>query len=494
MKIKQTTIETVNQYLVEIISSYVDLKKRGSLYVGFSPFNSEKTPSFTVSPSKGIWKDFSSGKGGKGPISFIMEYESLTFPDAVKRGADILKVEVEYEDSDEDEMFYSNAIDTLQYFFKKNLNERIKQYIYSRGINDSSIEKFGIGYAPAYKDVLNFMLNTSYVKEYLKLKILGYDKEKNEYYPKFYNRLMFPIFNKFGTIVGFSGRDITGKSKSKYVNSPESEYFKKRNILYGLNFVDKKRKKIVLVEGQIDVILLHQAGFDIAVASQGTAFTKMQLNHIKDKKILICYDGDKAGYNAAYKATNIMLQNGVIPKVTFLKDNDPADIVSQYGINEFLRRIKNNMSGTAFVVEYLISGNTEKKIKGLDELKSTIDKYPYPIQEEIIERYIAKTNGDVSIFKQQKPSNITIEECMVIKYCLINGLKKEIEKLSTLTGMDINEKMIKKLECDIIGDEEFDEMYEGVIESLKLKKINQIKQSSMSYSDKKTLINQIRSI
>jgi len=489
-KIKREIIELIDSSILEIISAYVELKKTGSLYKGFSPFNSERTPSFVVAPSKGIWKDFSSGKGGKSAIKFIKEIEGLGFVDAVKKGAQILGVELEYED-DDDEYLFKEAIESLQYFFVENLkkHKNALDYLKSRGLTDGSIKKWGLGYAPSFKEMINWFNSSSYQKELLKLKIF-YKKNGEEVSTKFYNRVMFPIHNHYGDIVGFSGRDITGKAKAKYINSNDSEIFHKGKILYGLNFVPKKHTKIILVEGQLDVILAHQYGIKIAVASQGTAFTQYQFNLIKDKKILICYDGDRAGINAAGKAAEIMLKNGKIPKVTILPDGkDVADILTTEGREKFLLYISRNVDAITFIIDLLIKEkNLEKQALMLKEIKSKLNIFPIGIQEAFNERLIAIAKSIETEVK--KKIQINPEEGMLVKYIIEHDLIDEyVEPFKECFSVPINYQKVKHLPD--LDEDEFLNLWADFEIICYKKKIKQIKESDLPFKEKKEKIKEL---
>jgi DNA primase len=496
-KIKQTTIDNVNQYLLEVIEYYVDLKRRGTNYVGLSPFQAEKTPSFVVSPSKNIWKDFSSGKGGNNPINFVMELEGLTFPEAIERCASILDIPIEYEENDtNDNSFYKEAILSLNSFFKDNLklNKNAISYIYSRGINDDSIELWEIGYAPEYSKSIEFFNNSYYKNELLELKLFGINNKTGKVFPKFANRVMFPIKNHYGKLVGFSGRDISGKMKSKYVNSSDSILFQKGKILFGFDKINTSVKKVILVEGQIDVILLHQYGLKVGVAAQGTGFTQYQYNLIKDYKTMLCFDGDDAGLKATFRTNNLFLKNGKIVKITILpKGTDVADILTRNGIKEMLNVLAKHTDGPSFLVDYLTkTTNPEEKVKGLNKIKEHIKEFPYPIREEVIDRYIAATNGNVEINDQKQ--DITIEEAAIIKYALLTNKKQDIiKKYERCFRIKLQDKSFNKVKyAPDLSSEEFDLMLSSfIINCLNIKKQTIKNNNNLTYQEKKELIRNI---
>lgn len=490
-KISKATIEQIDSQLLEVISHYVDLKKTGSLYKGLSPFNSEKSPSFIVTPSKSIWKDFSSGKGGKNPIKFVMEYEGLSFKDAVIKCADILGIEVEYDDGEEEELFYENAIQSLKDFFVSNLKGKALEYIRNRGLTDESIKAWEIGFAPSYKEMISFFNTSSYQKEFIRMKYF-YKKDDGTIHPKFYNRIMFPINNSYGNTVGFSGRDITGKAKAKYVNSNDFEFFKKSKILFGLDKVAKDSKKIILVEGQLDVILSHQYGIRIAVASQGTAFTQFHFNLLKDKDALICFDGDAAGQRAIAKAVEIFLKNGIIPKVAVLpKDKDIADILSEKGRNELLRIIKQNESGIDFLIDNLLNSVAEeKRMEAVENIKSKVDLFPIHISEKILNILFAKTKRmELSLNANKAKYH---DELILIKFILENGLEKQfIEPFKDCFNVkNFSYNFVKDVTS--IDDNSFYDLWDEFESSCYKKRINKIKKSNLPYREKKEKIKELK--
>lgn len=489
-KISKETIAQIDNYMFEIISTYVDLKKSGSLYKGLSPFVAEKTPSFIFTPSKSIWKDFSSGKGGKSAIKFVMELEGIHFKDAVIKCANIAGIDVEYEDGSEEEMFFENAIDSLKYFFTKNLNKVSLDYLYSRGITDESIKKWEIGFAPSYKTMVDFFNKSSYKKELIKMNYF-YKKDNGDIHPKFYNRIMFPINNHYGKTVGFSGRDITGKAKAKYVNSNDFDFFKKSKILFGLDKIKNISNKLIVVEGQIDVILSHQYGVEICVASQGTAFTQYHFNLIKDKDVLFCFDGDKAGINATNKAVELFLKNGVEPKVVILPEGyDVADILTSKGKNFLFGLLKKNTKGIDYIIDALVNHvPDDKKIASIEEIKSKISLFPMHISEKILSKLTTLTKN---IELQNKNNNNYIEEKIIIKFILENGLEKEfIEPFKDCFKIKFF-KYYDVKDAPNINENEFYDIWKEFELSCYKKRIKTITKSDLSYQEKKEKINELK--
>jgi len=489
-KIKKEIIEQIDSALFEIISSYVDLRKAGAYYKALSPFNPEKTPSFIVAPQKGIWKDFSSGKGGKSVIKFIMEYEGLSFKDAVIKGAEILGIDIEYEDSDE-EWFFERALESLLYFFRQNIG-RAKEYLYMRGLTDESIEKWEIGFAPSFKETKEFFKNSPYLKEFEKMKYCWYKKDTDEIIPKFFDRVMFPIRNHYGELVGFSGRDITGKAKAKYVNSNDFEFFKKSKILFGLDKINKSLKKVILVEGQLDVILAHQYGVNIAVASQGTAFTQSHFNLIKDYDIMISFDGDKAGRKATATTSEIIMKNGVNPKIALLPiGKDVADVLTEKGRKEYFKYLKNYILATDYVVDYILENTPdEKRIEALDSIKQKLGLFPNHISEKILAKIIAISNNYQ--LKEKAIKSTYIDEMSLVKFILENGLEKEyINPFKDCFRIKNFSYNYVKDSPDLTEDEFYD-LWRGFELSCYKRRIKKIKESDLPYQEKKKQIQELQ--
>jgi len=492
-KIPEEIIEQANQYLVEIIGQYVDLKKRGGNYVGLSPFHSERTPSFVVSESKQIWKDFSSGKGGKGPISFIMEMEGLRFFDSVKKACELTGLEFSYEQDKESLDLYT-AMNEYVIFLKKKMNKNIINYLHSRGINDESIEKWNIGYAPSYSEAMSFIESSKYKKELQKLGVAGYDVNKKVYYPRFYKRVMFPITNPYGQTVGFSGRSLDPNAKAKYVNTPETEHFYKSKILFGMDKVPKGTKKIIVVEGQIDVILAHQSGFNMVVAAQGTGFTQYQYNLIKDMNVFVSLDGDSAGQKATLRIVNTCLINGKVPRVVLLpKDKDVADILLEQGPEYYLGLLKVSMDSITFALRLKLSmvKNIEEEVKVMRNIKKTITKYPNPVQERIMDEYVALTKGNDNIRTNKRNYSIPLHIQEIIGYGIINFKKGDLDEIRECVNKPIRDDFLKGIETDINikSDEEYQELLKILLINCWKQKILSVQRDkSKSFQEKKELI------
>ena len=363
--IDQTTIARIHDaaQIVEVVSDFVTLKKRGVNFVGLCPFHDDRTPSFYVSPSKNICKCFSCGEGGP-PVHFIMKHEQLSYPEALKYLARKYHIEVvekeltaeeKQQQGDRDSMFILNEY--ARDYFAKMLHENPEgkaiglTYFRERGFRDDIVKKFQLGYGLEQRDAFSQEAQKAgYRREYLlKTGLSGGGENGAPLYDRFRGRVIFPIHTLSGKVVGFGGRILKKDDKiAKYVNSPESEIYSKRNELYGIYFAKNaivKRDKSFLVEGYTDVISMHQAGIENVVASSGTALTKGQIRmlHRFSENITMLYDGDAAGIEAALKGIDLLLEDGMNVKVVLLPEGeDPDSFARKQNAEDFNRYIADN--------------------------------------------------------------------------------------------------------------------------------------------------------
>jgi len=361
--IDQPTIEKIFETadIVEVISEFVQLKKSGSNYKGLSPFSNEKTPSFMVSPSKGIYKDFSSGKGGN-VVGFLMEVEKLSYPDALRYLARKYNIQLVEKERTEEEVQQENERESLlvvtsyaQKYFSNNLISSAEgkaiglKYLKERGVREDTIDKFQLGYSFTERDAFTQEAKKKGYKIDYMLKA-GLSIEKNgSQFDRFAGRVMFPIHGISGNVIGFGGRTLrTDKDTAKYLNSPESEIYYKSKVLYGLYFAKKaivNTEKCYMVEGYTDVISMHQAGIENVVASSGTALTVEQIRLIKrfTQNITIIYDGDAAGIKASFRGIDLVLEEGLNVRVLLLPDGeDPDSFSKKHSAAELKDYIKEN--------------------------------------------------------------------------------------------------------------------------------------------------------
>lgn len=393
--------------IVSVIGDYVELKRAGSNYVGLCPFHNEKTPSFSVSPSKGIFHCFGCGVGGD-VISFIMQKEGLSYPEAIKFLADKLGILVETNEVNKEKYEHRKKLfeinNEAKLFYYKNLliNDVPKDYIKKRNLNNNLINKFIIGYADGKNSLYRHLLQKGYQKDdIIEVGLINQD-EKGNVYDKFRNRLMFPIIDIRGNVIGFGGRALAD-SRAKYMNSPQSLAYDKSKNVYGVSNLKNSTKvgKIILVEGYMDVISLTNYGFDYAIASLGTSLTHDQAKLIKRycKNIYICYDGDSAGQKATSRAIEIFKEQDISPNIIVIPDNmDPDDYIKQYGNESFDRLIDNAVDSVIYEYKKILQkydiNDVKEKIKLIDDLTTLLSKLD---REVIRDEYIKRFSDDLNI-------------------------------------------------------------------------------------------------
>ena len=370
----------------EVVGEFVALKKRGASMIGLCPFHNEKTPSFNVSPARGIYKCFGCGKGGNS-VNFVMEHEHLSYPEALRWLAKKYNIEIHEEKKTDEQQQRDNERESLflvsgfaQKHYSKNLHETEEgkavglSYFRERGFRQDIIEKFQLGYSPeTWRDLTDAALAAGYKIEYLVKAGLTIQNEENKdkYFDRFHGRVIFPIHNASGRVIGFGGRTLkTDKKVAKYINSPETEIYHKSNVLYGLYFA---KKQIIqddvcyLVEGYTDVTSMHQAGIENVVASSGTSLTVDQIRLIRryTNNITILYDGDPAGIKASFRGIDLILEEGMNVRVLLFPDNDDPDSYSKKVSNEefksFIR--ENTKDFIAFKTELLTADTQNDPIK-----------------------------------------------------------------------------------------------------------------------------------
>ena len=361
--------------IVDVISGYVRLQRRGSSYFGLCPFHNEKSPSFSVSPGKQMYYCFGCGAGGN-VFTFLMEYENYTFPEAVKTLADRCGVElpeVEYSEEARRQADLKSRLLEIQkkaaryYFYelRQPKGRAAYEYLKGRALSDETIKRFGLGYSGQQsREMYQYLKHEGYPDELLKESGLFGMDERSGFYDKFWNRVMFPIMDVNSRVIGFGGR-VMGDAKPKYLNSPETRIFDKSRNLYGLNFARSARKpNLIICEGYMDVISMHQAGFNQAVASLGTALTVQQSLLMKryTNEVLVTYDSDEAGTKAALRAIPSLREAGLSVRVINMKPyKDPDEFIKALGTEAFQKRIDEAQSSFLFEVEVLERGDNLKE-------------------------------------------------------------------------------------------------------------------------------------
>ncbi|WP_412476703.1 DNA primase [Flavobacterium sp. TBRC 19031] len=405
----------------EVIGDFVQLKRAGSNFKGLSPFSDERSPSFMVSPVKQIWKDFSSGKGGS-VVTFLMEHEHFTYPEAIrylakKYNIEIEETEVSLEDkieANEKESLYLVSEFAKTYFHDTLLNTEEGKaiglsYFKERGFTNETIAKFGLGYSPETWDAFTKeALSKGYQLDYLEKVGLTITREDGKHFDRFKGRVMFPIQSLSGRNLGFGGRILTNDKKAaKYLNSPESDIYHKSKVLYGIFHAKQaiaKQNNCYLVEGYTDVIQLHQAGIENVVASSGTALTPDQIRLINrlTKNITVLFDGDAAGLRASIRGIDLILEEGMNVKVcTFPNGDDPDSFARKNSYDDLVQYLENNAKDfIQFKASLLMNEANNDPIKKADLIRDmvvSISKIPDRIKREI---YIQETARIMDISEQ----------------------------------------------------------------------------------------------
>lgn len=425
--IAQDSIEALKARLdiVDVVGNYVELKKAGGNFKAPCPFHDEKSPSFVVSPQKQIYHCFGCGAGGDS-VKFVMEYEKLNYPEALEKLAENYNFTLTHTDNKHNKP-RSQVMDRLNEWYQTLLthNKTASSYVQERGIYESSVEKFGIGYAPDSNATLNYIRAQQFaIKEAIDMGVVGYEPSRKQTYARFIERVTFPIHSANGSIVGFGGRTISGH-QAKYVNSPETPYFNKSRLLYAYHLAKQalyKKQEIIITEGYLDVIMLHQAGFDNAVATLGTALTVEHLPLLRKgtPRVVMAYDGDKAGRAAALKASKLLSASGFNGGVVVFEGGlDPADMVKDGRVEELASMFRDPKPFIEFVLDEILSlfdlSNPKEKESCMGEGVSYL-KTLSPLLQEEYKTYLASRLGGTGIspslvklnIGQQQNTNATL--------------------------------------------------------------------------------------
>lgn len=422
MFISDTKIEEIKDAvdIVDLIGSYVSLVKRGRNYVGLCPFHNEKTPSFSVNPDGHYFKCFGCGKSGDA-ITFLQEYEGLDFNEAIKELAEKAHIdlgEAEFQKKQADYSVYYDINREAALYFMDNikLDEAAISYLKNRNINVNSVLEFGIGFAlDSWDGLLNHMTKKGFsINDIEAANLIQKSEKRGTYYDLFRKRLIFPILDLKSRVVGFSGR-IVGDGEPKYYNSRDSVIFIKGNLLFGLNLVQKKsdRSRIMLVEGNIDVVKLHQMGINYVVAALGTAFTDRQATLLKryGKEVYLCLDGDFAGQKATVRDIEILRNIGVVPKIVVIPDNmDPDEYVDKFGKDKFDALLQDAVSAFDFTVSFykhdLDINRRDDFIEFIRRVSGLIKTIPSKVEQSIyVEDISKKYNIDKNLLMEELSKN-----------------------------------------------------------------------------------------
>ena len=394
--------------IVSVISQYINLKSSGSNYSGLCPFHNEKTGSFHVNQKKQIYKCFGCGEGGD-VINFVMKIENLDFIDAIKLLAQKNGIEFKTNLSEADKakmesikLMQDIHLQAARFYFANLTKSKNAGYDYlkRRGLSDKTIKKFGLGYSIySWNSLMDYLLSIGYEKKDLvKSGLVTHKEDDNKYYDRFRNRVMFPIFDYRGNVIGFGGR-VLDDSLPKYLNSPDSLIFNKRFNLYGLNYAKKsiKNDTLILVEGYMDLISLYEHGIENVVATLGTALTNEQGKLIKRyaSTAIISYDSDEAGIKATLRAIDILRGQNINVKILNLKDcKDPDDFIKKYKKEGFLQALEDSVSHIIFQINILKRkfdfSKDENLIKFAKEVASIIKSLSSPVEKDYYIKYVSK--------------------------------------------------------------------------------------------------------
>jgi len=488
-RIPQETINRINDTadIVDVVSKYVDLKKRGRNFFGLCPFHNEKTPSFSVAPDKGIYHCFGCGNGGNA-VNFIMEYEKISFVDAIQELGGQLGIDVEFSGDNKSKEFFHALYDIHNLaanLYHKTLfsdkGKKAKQYLLDRGIDENLIKLFKIGFAANNS---KFLLESIKAKQYKKdvIEKSGlFGSSNSGIYDRFRSRIMFPIFNTSNKVIAFGGRVFGVDDPAKYMNSPETPLYHKSEIFYGLNLsrdIIRKENYAILVEGYTDVIQLFQAGIKNVIAVSGTAFTEQHVIQIRrlTSKVFLAYDGDSAGTNATLRAGYALLKGGVEPKIIEIPDNlDPDEWVKKEGPTVFK---SNGIDKAIGVLNFQLKSSNFSQVSSVEksniikDILSVVNKIQDPIIQQNLVKGLAQAAGveenqiihmlskqatryrsRQTIDENDKPSRL---------FSTVNG-KAELGIIQVLSGNNDEAKILLKEKLDV-----------NKIETLQIKKLVEI--------------------
>ncbi|ECP8970533.1 DNA primase [Campylobacter jejuni] len=420
--ITKESIENLSQRLniVDIIENYIEVKKQGSSFVCICPFHADKNPSMHINPIKGFYHCFACKAGGDA-FKFVMDYEKLSFADAVEKVASLSNFTLSYtKEKQENKKELKSILPSLNAYFKDNLkhHKEVLTYLYQRALNDKDIAKFELGFAGASEDSIRLLQNQKIpLEDAMSVGALKKD-ENNEFYASFIWRITFPIYDHKDLLVGFGGRTLNPNVPAKYVNSPQNILFDKSRIFYAFNIAKEniaKKKEIIVCEGYMDAIAFHKAGFNNAVAVLGTALTEHHLPLIRryDAKVILCFDNDEAGLKAATRSAFLLSTNKIDGKVAILQGGkDPAELVAKNESTKLHNILDEGIELGEFYIRRLIS--THSIISALDKQKAleTIQKFTFNLEPLVANSYtslvsnLLKVDEKFIVLSQNSKKNI----------------------------------------------------------------------------------------
>ena len=450
--------------IVDVISNYLPLTSKGKNYFGVCPFHDDHSPSMSVSKEKQIYTCFSCGASGN-VFKFIQDYENISFTEAIKKCADMAGISINVGQAkkiNKHQDLY-DIYELSQKFYQNNINteygKRAKEYLYNRNLNDDAIKEFGIGLSLNERDMLTKLLKSKKYDDKVLLRS-GLINENNYILNDVYkNRIMFPLYDLNGKVIGYNGRVYNGETENKYINSKETDIFKKRELLYNYHKAKdecRKKKSVIIMEGPMDVIRAYTIGVKNCVATLGTAFGKEQAMLVRklSNNVILCFDGDDAGLKATKGAIEELTKLGIEPKIVRLEDNsDPDDYIIKNGKDRFISKIENPMNIIEFKESLLKSEYNLKNTKELATYINTMIDEINKIDDDILR--------EVSITKLSKETEIDIE---VLKSKLIKKepIKIEIKKVNN-TKFNKYQKSERNLLYYMLIDKDVIKMYEKKI-------------------------------
>lgn len=450
-QIPQDTIDQIrdSSEILDVVSDYVELRRRGRNYFGLCPFHPEKTPSFSVAPDKQIYHCFGCGAGGNA-ISFLMEYEKISFIDSLKALAERYSIELSLIRDEGSDKFFSQLYEVHNQavsFFKKNLDsvggKKILKYLKSRGLDSNTIESFDIGYAGDGWDHLLSVIKAKKISQDVIEKCGLFTKTDKGVFDRFRNRLMFPITNRGDRVVGFGGRDMSGQNDAKYLNSPETPIYNKREILYGLSRTlseSRDKRTFIVVEGYMDFLQLYQNGIKNVVATSGTALTSAQVSQLRKfaDTVYVCYDGDLAGRKATVAAGYSLMRGGLNAKIVIVPEGiDPDSWVKESGVNDFKQGQKEATDLITFHFENTLLDTTDPTQKS--RLANEIATELTTINDDIIRRELVR----------QVAQKLSVDEMAIIRIIESKGRRIKQKQVVNLKN-DSSPSSFSKAEEEIV--------------------------------------------
>jgi len=453
--IRDSSLEALKSQIdiVDILGDYIELKKAGANFKACCPFHGEETASFVVSPSKQISHCFGCGYNSDA-IKFIQDHKKLSFVEAVEDIANSMNFTLEY-DKESNKKNYSGVIEHINSFYMSQLDKSTHEYLIDRGLTEESIKAFEIGLAPSSSMQVQSITKEMFaLPDAVECGILASD-ESGKTYARLTNRISFPIRNHTGKLIGFGGRVLSGE-RAKYLNSPQTPLFDKSRNLYGYNLAKSAiydKGTFTIVEGYLDVVMFHQAGIKTAVATMGTALTEMHCNTIAKAKAraLLCFDGDKAGVSAAFKASKLLSAHGLFGGVVlFPEGKDPADMIKEGKRDELFALMKKPMPLIEFAVSHIASlydlSEPSKKQEALSEVMAFVKTLTPLIQDEY-KSYVSKVlhinESHVVVARQSVPEQeMQLKGINISEMNIINTATSSEESLSFVLK-ELNETMFE---------------------------------------------------